>query len=340
MAEAHPGAERRSAPPPRPARPPRPRSRAARPRASSSVTSPTGSAAASQQQPPRVGAAATRSAARKLCSMRPDQRHRGPGSPNPPASSAGVRPRGSSSSASGLPRVSADDPVPDPLVEQPRQRGVEQRARVAVREPFDDQLRQPRRARPRGWARGRRTPSRSAPRAGAAPRTPASARTRDRATARRRRRTPADAPRPPRPAGSAPPGRRGSGPGRRRSCSPNGDPQRVPLRAGQAVEPVEHAARTADAGRRTGAPSRTRRPPPARCDTPPRARRRTRAARSCRSPPRRAGPAPGSDRPARLAAADPATRTRCAGRAVRARHRDAPLPTPSLEDRSGVPQTR
>ena len=30
-----------------------------------------------------------------------------PGSPNPPASSAGVTPRGNSSSASGLPRVSA-----------------------------------------------------------------------------------------------------------------------------------------------------------------------------------------------------------------------------------------
>ena len=42
---------------------------------------------------------------RKLSSIRPDS-GTAPGSPNPPASSAGVTPRGSSSSASGLPRVS------------------------------------------------------------------------------------------------------------------------------------------------------------------------------------------------------------------------------------------
>ena len=77
-----------------------------------------------------------------------------------------------------------------------------------------------RRARPRGWARGRRTPSRSAPRAGAARRTRAPARTRDRAIAHRRRGTPAAAPRPPRPAGSAPPGRPRSDPGWPPSCSP------------------------------------------------------------------------------------------------------------------------
>jgi hypothetical protein len=71
----------------------------------SRLTSPTGSAAASQQQ------------ALGLARKRPDPLHEGlldaagqrprVGSPNPPASSAGVNPRGSSSSASGLPRVSA-----------------------------------------------------------------------------------------------------------------------------------------------------------------------------------------------------------------------------------------
>ena len=44
---------------------------------------------------------------------------RASGSPNPPASSAGVNPRGSSSSASGLPPASPRIRVPHPLVERP-----------------------------------------------------------------------------------------------------------------------------------------------------------------------------------------------------------------------------
>ena len=63
-------------------------------------------------RPPPAGAAAGSGPGRactrrrKLSSMLP-ARGTAPGSPNPPASWAGVNPRGSSSKASGLPRVSA-----------------------------------------------------------------------------------------------------------------------------------------------------------------------------------------------------------------------------------------
>ena len=67
--------------------------------------SPDGSAAASSNSC-RVGAVRVSSRRRKLSSIRPVS-ETWPGSPNPPASSAGVIARGSSSSASGLPPASA-----------------------------------------------------------------------------------------------------------------------------------------------------------------------------------------------------------------------------------------
>ena len=53
-----------------------------------------------------MGGGRTSSCRRKLSSIRPGS-GTAPGSPNPPASCPGVSPRGSSSSASGLPRASA-----------------------------------------------------------------------------------------------------------------------------------------------------------------------------------------------------------------------------------------
>ena len=67
--------------------------------------SPAGSPAATRSKS-RVDGGSGASRSRKLCLIRPATAG-APDSPNPPASSAGVRPRGSSSSASGLPRVSA-----------------------------------------------------------------------------------------------------------------------------------------------------------------------------------------------------------------------------------------
>ena len=68
---------------------------------------------------------------------------RASGSPNPPASSAGVNPRGSSISASGLPRGLAEDPGPHPLVERPRDRRVQQQPGLVGGQPLDHELRQP-----------------------------------------------------------------------------------------------------------------------------------------------------------------------------------------------------
>ena len=102
--------------------------------------------------------------------------------------------------------------------------------------------------------------------AAGAPRRRASARTPGRAIARRRRRTSAAVPRRRRPAGSGPPDRRGNGPvaalrsGRTRSS--------VRLAEGPADARAGRAsARTVHAGRRTGAPSPTRRLRPERSGT-------------------------------------------------------------------------
>ena len=68
---------------------------------------------------------------------------RASGSPNPPASSAGVSPRGSSSSASGLPRVSATIRSRTRSSKPPEDGRGQQRAGVRVGEPSDPQLREP-----------------------------------------------------------------------------------------------------------------------------------------------------------------------------------------------------
>ena len=74
--------------------------------------------------------------------------------PAPPASD----PRGSSSSASGLPPRLGDDLVADPRVERPGQHRGQQRPRVGLGQPLDHQFRQPPQVAARGP--GARTPGR------------------------------------------------------------------------------------------------------------------------------------------------------------------------------------
>ena len=251
------------------------------------VTSPIGSAAAVSSSRRESGGSDSKRR-RKLRSIRPDSGSPS-GSPNPPASSAGVRPWGSSSSASGLPRVSATMRSRTRSSSLPRI-AESSRARASrVGEPGRRPVPEvpPTRVRARS-ARGPRRPARRAPRAGGAQRTPAPAPTRDRATVRLRpaqtsgRSSAASASRP----STARPTKKRSG--RRRRTQPERGAERIVLRAGQALERGRAWARTAGADRRTRAPSRTRRRRPARCGNPTRARRRTPAAPSCRSLPRRA----------------------------------------------------
>ena len=199
-----------------------------------------------------------------------------------------------------------DDPVAHALVQPPRHRRRQQRAGVVVGEPADDQLRQAGELVDVGWAR--------------APRTPCAIR-----SASRRRATNASVCAEARSSHCASSTRHTSGCSSAASASrlrtaradqeairggavlqPERHAQRVALRAGQPVRAGRASARTADAARRTRAPSRTRRPRPGRSGTPTPARRRTPAAPSCRPPPRRAGPAPSSPRPGRAAAGGPA----------------------------------
>ena len=96
---------------------------------------------------------------------------------------------------------------------------------------------------------------------------------------------------------------------------PRGDaergPQRVPLRHRQPLERGPASARTADAARRTPAPSPTARPPRAPPGTRPTpARPGSPAAPSCPRPDRRAPPGPGSHRPGPRRPAGPARRVR------------------------------
>ena len=146
-------------------------------------------------------------------------------------------------------------------------------------------------------------------------RTRASARRPGRATARRRRCTRAAAPRRRRPAGSGPPTRRGSDPaGVRRSgrtpCSarPAAGPADAPMpaehRRAQRVQAGERELHLRLDARRAGDPASRPRSPP---DSP--------AGRSCRRPPRRAAPAPGSDPLAPRPRADPAPHTHSHDRA-------------------------
>ena len=194
-----------------------------------------------------------------------------PSSPKPPASSAGVRPRGSSSSASGLPRVSATIRSRTRSSSGPATTASSSARASPSSSPPTTSSVQPVEAPLAGAARARRGPARPTRPAGGAPRTRAPAPTPRRATARRPRRRPAAAPRPRRTAGSGPPGRRGTGPGRRRRAG------RTPCRARRAAgrggaRGDPRTARTADATRRTRAPSPTRRPPRARRAQPGRAR--------------------------------------------------------------------
>ena len=193
--------------------------------------------------PPPAAAAACRAASdcarcRNVRSIRLAS-GRASGSPNPPASSAGVSPRGSSSSASGLPRVSATIRSRDALVQPPGRRRRQQRAGVRVGEPFDPQLRQPgERVAVGRLAHGEddRDPLGQQP--------PGDEREHQRGGpveplgivdhAQQRAR-----PRPPRPAGSARRRRPGSGPGDRRRCRPNATCSASRCGAGRRVEPVE-----------------------------------------------------------------------------------------------------
>ncbi len=107
----------------------------------------------------------------------------------------------------------------------PATTSLQQRLRIVVAEPGDDELRQPVEVAARRELRAPRGPARATPPPGAARRTRAPAPTPRRATARRRRRRSAAAPPPRRTAGSGRPARPGSDPGRRRRWRPNAVPR-------------------------------------------------------------------------------------------------------------------
>ena len=97
--------------------------------------------------------------------------------------------------------------------------------------------------------------------------------------------------------------------------------KRIALRAGEGARRDPGTARRAAATPRTRAPSRTRLRPPGRCRTPRSAAPDSPATQSCRPRHLRAAPAPRLDPRAHSRPADPAPRTRCAGRAAAARKR-------------------
>ena len=124
-----------------------------------------------------------RQPARKLSSIRRESAI-APGKPNPPASCAGVNPRGNSNNASGFPRVSAT------IRSCTRSSNGTPRPRRTTRAHHHHAG--PRRRAPEIPAAPRRgraspTPARSAPPTAAEPRTPAPAPKPDQATARHRR---------------------------------------------------------------------------------------------------------------------------------------------------------
>ena len=221
------------------------------------------------------------------------------------------------------------DPIAHALVERTGDHGFEQRSRIPVVQPVDHELREPREVPLAARLPAPRAPVRRTRPPGGAPRRPAPAPWRRRATARRRRRRPAVAPRPRRTAGSGRPARPGTDPGRPRHAART--PCRAPRAAGRgAARDDPRTARTADAGPRTRARARTRRPPRARSRSPRRAASGTPATRSCRRPPRRAAPAPRCDPSARSPAAGPAPRSRWADRPAAARDRVSTWPGSSL----------
>ena len=234
------------------------------------------------------------------------------GSPNPPATSAGVSPRGSSISASGLPPASPRS-GPSRARRAARDRRVQKQPGLVGRQPLDHELRQPlEHVRGVGLAQPEHQPRPARPTAGA-PRTTASARTRGRANGRRRRCTRAAAPRRRRPAGSAraSPTRKRSGGG----AAAGRTPCSAPRAAGWAgPETVEHGrAERVQAGERQlhlGLDACRPGDPAARRGAPTGAV----AGRSCRLPPRRGGPGHGSGPCAPPRGVAPAPRARRNGR--------------------------
>ena len=152
------GRRARSSPPPRPAPPRRLRvpSRSAARHSKRHVADRLGRR--DEQQPPGLGGKRLEPPQEALLDPA-RQRHRRSGSPKPPASSAGVSPRGSSSSASGLPRVSATIRSRTRSSSRPRIAESEQRARVAVARARRPPARAARPARARRSARAPRTPA-------------------------------------------------------------------------------------------------------------------------------------------------------------------------------------
>src|SRR3954451_16320712 len=189
---------------------------------------------------------------------------------------------------------------------------------------------------------GRRTPPPDAARRARAP-----APRRDRATAHRRRRTAAVARRPPPTSRPTRPDRRESDP----ACPPPSARMRWRAhhagdRADAGADPA--SARTAVAGRRTPAPSRTRLRRPARLAAPTQTRSRTRATPSC--PPRAplAPPGPGSHPRAPPPAGRRVSGTHCAGQATLAAgsrwawalHEPTPRGVHELGTRTGASRMR
>ena len=311
----------------RPARPRPARCRAPRPRATPTPDPPAGSAAATRSNS-RVegGSGASRSV--KLCSIRPD--NAGPSdSPNPPASSAGVKPRGSSSNASGLPRVSATIRSRTRSSSGPVTTVASNSRASRSSSPPTASSGNPSKCRsPLGSRTAKTNPTDSAPRRRATNANAcaeasveplrvvddADAAACSSATSESRLRTA----RPTR-------NRSGASPSRK----PNAVAKRIALRAGKALQRDPGTARTAAATPRTRAPSPTRPRPPGRRRTPTRAAPDTPATRSCQLRHPRAAPAPGSDPRARPPPAHPAPRTRCAGQAAAARKRSVDIATPA-----------
>ncbi len=205
-----------------------------------------------------------------------------------------------------------DDPVPDPLVEHPRQRGSENGARVAFCEPLDDELGETCEfIRLAGLANGEHH------------RDPLG----EQASRHECQRLRGRAVEPLRVVDEAHQGTRlgrvGKQTQRRKGdqevvrgsavLHAERNPQRISLRVGDPVEAVEYRARTAGADQRREAPSRTAPLRLARHDTLPPPRRRSAATPSSRPLLRRAAPRPGSGRPARRPAGGPLPRTQRAG---------------------------
>ena len=235
----------------------------------SSVTSPTGSAAASSSRR-CVSAGSGSSRRRKLCSIRLRQRPRA-GQPEP----AGQLRRGQPArQLEQRERVAArlgDDPIADPRVERPGDRRVQQRAGRRRRpSPSITQLRQPvERGLVAGLAHREHQPDRARPAAGAPTNASVCADTRSSHCASSTTQTSG--------CSSATSASRLStaSPTRKRS---GGGPALRPnavlsaSRCGPGRRPSRSSIGThSGAGRRTRAPSRTRRPPPGRSGSPSRA---------------------------------------------------------------------